>query len=544
MARPGREAAAETLTGIHTMRLIAGLVTLLFVVCFASGASAHASLVSAEPADGSVLATAPKTVQLQFNEPVTLAVISLIDASGKTRSDVVVHAIDQTITMMLPADLPRGTQVVSYRIVSADGHPVGGALVFSIGEMTVSPVTAAPTSSVLVSGLIWLARVGVYLGLFVGVGGAFFAAWIGQGADGGKAIIAALRIGIVSAVVSLGLQGIDLQNLPLTDIVTLAPWTSALATSLGPSLLIAVAAMAIAYFALWSRSIAISWVLTSVAILAVGLSLVSSGHAATAPPSWLTRPSLFLHGVGVAYWVGALAPLMAMAWRRSASLPRALKDFSALAVPVVGVLVLTGLGLAVVQLESFGALIETGYGIVLLVKLTLVVLLLGLAALNRFYLTAMVVADYRNTRPLLRSVVFEGVLVVGILAVVAGWRFTPPPRTLVAEVDAPLAVHIHTDAAMFQVLVSPGKVGSDNFVLQLMNGDAAPLQAKEATLILSLPERGIEPLERTATLGADGYWHVQGVPLPYPGRWHMRIEALVTDFRKVALEDELDIPLY
>jgi len=526
------------------MRLIAGLVTLLFVVCFASGASAHASLVSAEPADGSVLATAPKTVQLQFNEPVTPAVISLIDASGKTRSDVVVHAIDQTITMMLPDNLPRGTQVVSYRIVSADGHPVGGALVFSIGEMTAAPVTAAPTSSVLVSTLIWLARVGVYLGLFVGVGGAFFAAWIGQGADGAKAIIAALRIGIVSAVVSLGLQGIDLQNLPLTDIVTLAPWTSALATSLGPSLLIAIAAMVIAYFSLWSPSIAINWVLTSAAMLGVGLSLVSSGHAATAPPSWLARPSLFLHGVGVAYWVGALAPLVTMAWRRSDSLPRVLKDFSAFAVPDVGGLVLTGLGLAVVQLESFGALIETGYGIILLVKLALVVLLLGLAALNRFYLTAMVVADYRNTRPLLRSVVFECVLVVGILAVVAGWRFTPPPRTLVAEVDAPLAVHIHTDAAMFQVLVSPGKVGNDNFVLQLMNGDASPLQAKEATLILSLPERGIEPLERTATLGADGYWHVQGVPLPYPGRWHMRIEALVTDFNKVTLEDELDIPLY
>jgi copper transport protein len=259
---------------------------------------------------------------------------------------------------------------------------------------------------------------------------------------------------------------------------------------------------------------------------------------------WLTRPSLFLHGVGVTYWVGALAPLVAMAWRQSDSLPRVLMKFSALAVPVVGVLVLTGMVLAVVQLESFGALIKTAYGIILLVKLTLVLLLLALAALNRFYLTAIVVADYRNTRLLLRSVVFECVLAVGILAVVAGWRFTPPPRTLVAEVDAPLAVHIHTDAAMFQVLVSPGKVGSDNFVLQLMNGDASLLQAKEATLILSLPARGIEPLERTATLGADGYWHVQGVPLPYPGRWHMRIEALVTDFKKVTLEDELDVPLY
>ena len=37
--------------------------------------------------------------------------------------------------------------------------------------------------------------------------------------------------------------------------------------------------------------------------------------------------------------------------------------------------------------------------------------------------------------------------------------------------------------AMFQVLISPGKAGIDDFVLQLMTGDASPLQAKEATLI-------------------------------------------------------------
>ena len=67
---------------------------------------------------------------------------------------------------------------------------------------------------------------------------------------------------------------------------------------------------------------------------------------------------------------------------------------------------------------------------------------------------------------------------------------------------------------MFQVLVSPGKVGVDHFVLQLMNGDGSPLPAKEATLTLSLPERGIEPFERKAVLGADGYWSVRDVPLP------------------------------
>jgi copper transport protein len=139
----------------------------------------------------------------------------------------------------------------------------------------------------------------------------------------------------------------------------------------------------------------------------------------------------------------------------------------------------------------------------------------------------------------------ECIAVLGILAVVAGWRFTPPPRALAAAaqaaVQAPLAIHIHTDTAMFQVLISPGKVGTDDFLLQLMAGDASLLPAKEATLTLSLPERGIEPIERSATLGPDGYWHLRGVPLPLPGHWHMRIEALVTDFEKVALEDDFEV---
>ena len=131
---------------------------------------------------------------------------------------------------------------------------------------------------------------------------------------------------------------------------------------------------------------------------------------------------------------------------------------------------------------------------------------------------------------------------MAILAVVAGWRFTPPPRALAAAAVPPLAIHIHTENAMFQVLISPGKVGVDHFVLQLMNGDGALLTAKEATLTLSLPERGIEPFERKAALGADGYWHVRDVAIPFAGRWHLRIDALVTDFEKITLEDDFDVP--
>src|SRR5277367_5804960 len=130
------------------MRLIAGLATLLSVLCFVTGVSAHASLVQAEPDDGSVLAVAPKMVELRFNESVTPALIRLIDATGATRGDVAVHTVDQTIYLTLPEDLPRGTQVVSYRVISEDGHPVGGSLAFSIGAATGAVVTQTEARSV------------------------------------------------------------------------------------------------------------------------------------------------------------------------------------------------------------------------------------------------------------------------------------------------------------------------------------------------------------------------------------------------------------
>lgn len=128
------------------------------------------------------------------------------------------------------------------------------------------------------------------------------------------------------------------------------------------------------------------------------------------------------------------------------------------------------------------------------------------------------------------------------------WRFLGRFLAAIAALAAfplaaatPLAIHIHSDNAMFQVLISPGAVGTDSFVLQLMSGDGSLLQAKEATLILSMPERGIEPRETKAILGADGYWHVDDVPMPLAGRWHLRIDA-VTISQKITLEDEFDVP--
>ena len=523
------------------MRLVLGLAILLSVLCFTTGASAHASLISTEPSDGSMMSQAPKTVRLRFNEPVTLAAVKLIDGEGRRRDDARVSAHDDLIEIGLPDDLPRGAQFVSYRVVSADGHPVGGSLVFSIG-MPMAKIAARTEGAPRLAPLIWLTRIGVYLGLFAGVGGVFFCTWIARSNAGSSLIAAASIVGLFSAVASLGLQGLDLLDVPLADIGTFASWRAAAGTSLFPSLLIAMTAMAAAVVAWLSTSVRVARALSAVAMLGVGLSLAASGHASTAPPQWLSRPMIFLHGIGVAFWIGALTPLAAMVRRPSGSLLAVLNRFSRVAVPVVGVLVLTGLVLAIVQVGNFSALIETSYGLILSAKLALVLVILVLAALNRFRLTPALAVKPHNTRALVRSILAECVVATSILAVVAGWRFTPPPRALVTAVGKPLAIHIHTETAMFQVLISPGTVGTDSFVLQLMNGDASPLVAKEAVLALSLPERGIEPLERKATLGADGDWHVADVPIPYPGRWHLRIDALVTDFNRITLEDDVDVP--
>jgi copper transport protein len=530
MAGAGRE-ADKTL-----MRLARLAVAILLLLGLANEASAHASLVFAEPRDGTVLAQAPKTVQLRFNESVTAGAISLIDASGKLRTDAGVGAGGEAITLTLPADLPLGTQIVSYRVISADGHPVTGSITFSVGEPTENK--PPPESAATINALIWLTRLGLYLGLFAGIGGVFFVEWIARQRAATSLIAAVLIVGAVSAVASLALQGLDVLGLPLSSVVSMAPWKIALDTSLGPSLLIALAALAAAMVALRQGLTRFSRVLSALALAGVGLSLAASGHAASAPPEILTRPAIFLHGAGVAFWLGALVPLVVILRRPEPALP-VVHRFSHVAIPVVGVLALTGLGLAAIQLESFGALVTTRYGLILSAKLVLVAALLGVATLNRIRLTPALARDDTATRPLARPILLECAAAAGILCVVAGWRFTPPPRSLIP--DAPLAVHIHTEKAMFQVLVSPGRVGFDDFVLQLMNGDGTLLHAKEATLTLSLPERGIEEIERQGTLEPDGFWHVGKVPLAIPGRWHMRIDALVGDFEKITLEDDLDV---
>ena len=230
------------------MRLLAKLVTLLIAVGTSTAAWAHAALISVEPARGSMLASAPKAVELRFNEAVTPGAIQLIDGTGRARDDARVTTLGESISIAMPPDLPKGTAVVSYRVISQDGHPVAGSVIFSIGMPT--GTQPPPNVDGGLNALIWLARVGLYLGLFVGVGGVFFGRWIAWSMTGMGVPRAALLVGLPSAVVSLGVLGLDLLGLPPTALLSKSPWTIAFATSAGPALLVAIAAMLLALMAL------------------------------------------------------------------------------------------------------------------------------------------------------------------------------------------------------------------------------------------------------------------------------------------------------
>jgi copper transport protein len=100
----------------------------------------HATLLGSDPRSGVVLDTAPGQVVLTFSESARALAVHLIDASGKQTSltDESLTA-GERIIIKLPPGLPDGTQVLTWRAASSDGHPVAGSVVFSIGDTSQTP---------------------------------------------------------------------------------------------------------------------------------------------------------------------------------------------------------------------------------------------------------------------------------------------------------------------------------------------------------------------------------------------------------------------
>jgi methionine-rich copper-binding protein CopC len=137
--------------------LIRGLVALggvLASLTVAAGAvSAHATLVSSDPANGSMLTEAPDHVELVFSENVGKpAAIAVLDQNGNEVDGGELQVVDKTMSRTYdPGSFSPGVYTISYQVVSADGHPISGELTFMVhgeGESVtpVPPVSVGDTT--------------------------------------------------------------------------------------------------------------------------------------------------------------------------------------------------------------------------------------------------------------------------------------------------------------------------------------------------------------------------------------------------------------
>src|SRR5690606_21956137 len=143
-----------------------------------SGAAAHAVLLATVPADGSTIEVAPHEIMLRFNEPVTPISLRVIGPDGRPMpAGDTGSAFVSEIRLPLPAGLTDGGYLVSWRVVSADSHPVGGSFVFSVGEgaaQAVPPSNAATARASLWKAARILLRWVQNAALMLAAGGALF----------------------------------------------------------------------------------------------------------------------------------------------------------------------------------------------------------------------------------------------------------------------------------------------------------------------------------------------------------------------------------
>jgi methionine-rich copper-binding protein CopC len=123
-------------------------LAVLLALLSAAPAAAHAELIDTVPADGGRLTTVPAEVSLTFSEDVLKLGASLaVNGPGGRAKTGAATVHDRTVSWPVTGELAAGRYTATWRITSADGHPVAGTFgfVLAAAQPTAEP-TAAPTS--------------------------------------------------------------------------------------------------------------------------------------------------------------------------------------------------------------------------------------------------------------------------------------------------------------------------------------------------------------------------------------------------------------
>lgn len=412
---PAGPTATRSRTTATARRLMAICGTLLAALLCAlsvgaSSASAHAALTSTDPADGSVVKTAPREVTLNFSEGVLLSgdSVRVLDPKGKrvdTGKTAHVGGKSSTAAAGLHSGLPDGTYTVAWKAVSEDSHPVSGAFTFSIGapSKTTAKVSTGGESDGTVGTLYGIGRYAAYGGFAALVGGCVFAGLCRSSRPVRKIAVGGWVTVFTATLLLLLLRGPYTDGEGIGGVLDLGRLGDVLSTKPGAALLsrlllLGAAAIFLAVlFGSYTRRTGDAEVDArrrqdlafglgfGGTVMAVGLAATwaMAEHASVGLQRQLAMPVDVIHLIAVGVWMGGLASL-AVTLRAGEPIERAaVRRFSRLAFGSVVALVVTGLYQSWRQVGSWGALTDTEYGRWLLVKVGLMAVLVGIAAVSR-----------------------------------------------------------------------------------------------------------------------------------------------------------------
>lgn len=534
--------------------LAAGLLVVLgaFAVTLgtAGPAAAHATLVSTSPAEGEVLADAPEQITLAFSEPVSLAADGVavfdakgapVDASATSRDEQVVAEFDD------PGALADGTYVVTWRVISADGHPVAGSLTFSIGAPSPSVATPEPPtgSPGAVRALLSVATAVQYAGLLLAAGLVLFLTVLLRRQP--RVDVAARRLGVVArAAAAVGVLG-ALATLPLSlayrsgasvgGVADRETWSAVTTTDLvgTTALLVALGLVALGLPRAVTRG---QRTVVQVAALVALVVPTLTGHTRAFGPEVAMVALDVLHLAAAAIWLGGLVglavtlPSLAGRARAAAEL---LTRFSTVAAGALLALTAAGLLMSWRIVVSWDNLTGTDYGLLLAAKVTLVAVVVAIAAWNRFDLVPEVARSTghedgrRAVAVVRRSVVAEAAVLVAVVAV-TGFLVNQTPRTTLPPVPpgrSGTESAVLGDVTVFATL-TPGRTGRNTLLVQLQDASGEPLEHPlPPTVRVSSDAVDLGDVPLTS---ADAGTFSGEVTLPSPGLWEVQVGQRLSQF--------------
>ncbi len=536
------------------------LLSILFGVLVgwsAGSAWAHAEQLGIEPPTGAVLPSTPDEVVVTFSEPISLSggTAELYDDTGAI-VPVEASVTDAVLHIDLPATLDDGTYLVAWRVISADSHPVSGTSTFSVGAPSTGGVADVDLGSgAPAAASIWrvIAMACTYGGVLVAVGLWWYSRRWHRGLldHPDDLMVDALakldRWGSVAAVV--GLFGL-VAAFP-ARIVTVGGTWDALTdgsfvsdTITGPigqaTLLSALGLVGLLTFRASGRSRATLVVGLVGSALALG-GFALEGHTRTKEPTWLIVASDLVHTAAGAAWLGGVLALAIML-RRTAGPWRArvALDVSWSALWAVVAVSIAGITMSVIVLPSFNALADTGYGLALMVKVGLVLVLLAIGVRSRLVLVpALEQAEGSDdpepigtaVRQMRRSLVIE-LVVFGLLLVATATLVGRSP--VIADAAdallAPATAELAPSGGTVSVTIDPGAVGANIIDVTLLDEAGAPLGVIEPpTVELRERTRGIGPLALSAEDRGDGSYYMIA-DIPFVGTWELTVRARTGTF--------------